>query len=126
MVERSSTFSPISITRESGISRLSEGRNLGSQRPRGESPEQSCVIRFKDGKMMRLEGRDVPSTAAVLLLFKSRKLKALQERNATPLARRERMARDFFNRFGKRGVSANTTIKSAPLHWWERGGTIRS
>lgn len=93
------------------------------------SSERHCIIRTSDGVQTEHRGADAPSVEAVLLFFKQRKLKALQERNRSPLDRRERMARDFFNRFGKRGVpsgSSNSSIASADVHWWERGGTSRT
>jgi hypothetical protein len=94
-----------------------------------KADDRICIIRTSNGVEMELRGADVPSVAAVLLFFKKRKLRALQERNRSPLDRRERMARDFLRRFGKRGVSpgpSSPSIGSAPQHWWERGGTLKA
>jgi hypothetical protein len=87
--------------------------------------ERVCTIRTRDGRESVHRGADAPSVNAVLLFFKRRKLKALQERTRSPLDRKRRMARDLLQRFGECGVLANPSIASAPLHWWERAGTLR-
>lgn len=36
--------------------------------------DRTCVIRFRDGRSMTFKGADVPSTKALLILFRKRRV----------------------------------------------------
>ncbi|WP_299806627.1 hypothetical protein [Tardiphaga sp.] len=91
--------------------------------------ERLCVIRTSDGVETEHRGCDVPSVAAVLLFFKKRKLRALQERNGKPEDRRQRMARDLRDRLAGRSrrgsEQLSPSLSAAPSPWWEKIGMLQ-
>jgi hypothetical protein len=93
------------------------------------STQRVCVIRTRDGKVSEHRGRDAPSVNAVLLFYKRRKLKDLQERNRSPLDRKQRMLRNLQSRMAPNSEGAERLLpllSAPPSPWWEKIGMLRS